>query len=290
MPLPASPSLPAVRPARASETRRAPLPDVDERLVMPETRYEAIDGRISYVCPSDEPHGTYHSRIAALLEAHVAAGYLVAVDMLTRTSEKNDMAPDASVFPAARDAETGGRKIEELAFEVVSTEALSHAAKKARALTERGVRRVFAVDVERQRALSWSRTTGTWEILAPSGVIEDPALAVALPLRALTEAGKADDAVARALLLKKNPVIERALEEAKDEGKAEGKLEGKLEGKAEGKLEGKLEALLRIVAARGLKVSKKADKRLRAERDEAVIDRWLASALTCADVEALLGK
>ena len=135
---------------------------------MPETRYEAIDGKIAYVCPSDEPHGTYHSRIAALLEAHVVAAYRVAVDMLTRTSEKNDMAPDASVFPAARDPETGGRRLEELAFEVVSTESLSHAGKKARALAERGVRRVFAVDVERRRALQSGRARrAPGEILPP---------------------------------------------------------------------------------------------------------------------------
>ena len=110
------------------------------------------------------------------------------------------------------------------------------------------------------------------------------------PIAALVDATLRDDAIAKALLAKKNPVIERALEEAKGEGKAEGKAEGKLEGKAEGKLDGKREALLGILAARGLKVSKKAEKRLRAERDEAVLDRWLAQALTCADVEALLGK
>ncbi len=34
------------------------------------------------------------------------------VDMPTRTSEKNDVAPAASVFPAARNPETGGRKLE----------------------------------------------------------------------------------------------------------------------------------------------------------------------------------
>jgi len=95
---------------------------VDERLVMPEARYEAIDGKITYVCRSDEPHGTYHSRLAALLEAYVVSTHKVAVDMLTRASAKNDLAPDASVFPAARDPRTGGRRIEELVFEVVSTE------------------------------------------------------------------------------------------------------------------------------------------------------------------------
>ena len=47
--------------------------------------------------------------------------------MLTRTSEKGDMAPDASVHPAAPDPRTGGRQLEDLAFEVVSTERLSAA-------------------------------------------------------------------------------------------------------------------------------------------------------------------
>jgi Uma2 family endonuclease len=245
---------------------------VDERLVMPETRYEAIDGEISYVCPSDEPHGTYHSRIAALLEAHVIASYRVAVDMLTRTSEKNDMAPDASVFPAARDPETGGRLLEELVFEVVSTESLAHAAKKARALADRGVRRLFAIDVERRRALEWSRQTSAWEILPTDGTIEDPTLALPLPLRALADAIRADDAVAQALLAKQNPVIEGALREARGEGK----------------VEGKIEALLQILAARGLRITKKADRLLRAERDEAVVDRWLVRAASCSSVEALV--
>ena len=238
---------------------------------MPETRYEAIDGKIFYVCPSDEPHGTYHSRIAALLEAHVVPSYQVAVDMLTRTSEKNDMAPDASVFPAARDPETGGRLLEELVFEVVSTESLAHAGKKARALADRGVRRLFAIDVERRRALEWSRQTCAWEILPMDGTIEDPTLALPLPIRALADAMRADDAVAGALLAKKNPVIEDALRTARGEGK----------------IEGKIEALLQILAARGLRVTKKATGRLRAERDEAVVDRWLGRAASCADVEAL---
>ncbi len=266
----------------APPRRHAPRLAVDERLVMPETRYEAIDGRIRYVCPSDEPHGTVHSKLAALLEAYVAPAYRVAVDMLTRTSEKDDMAPDASVFPGARNPATGGRKLEELAFEVVSTEALSHAGKKARALTGRGVRRVFAIDVERRRALEWSRKTAAWEILPPDGVLSDHALALPLPWRALAEAAQADDAVARALLAKKNPVLEEALREARGKGKDEGRIEGKIEGK--------IEALLVLLAARGLRITKKAAHRIRSERDEAVVDWWLRLAPTCASVDALSTK
>ena len=46
------------------------LPDVDERLVAPESRFEIIDGKDSYVAPADEPHGTSHARLAAVIEAH----------------------------------------------------------------------------------------------------------------------------------------------------------------------------------------------------------------------------
>ena len=269
------------RPAK----RGAGLPDVDERLVMPETRFEVIDGKVELVAPSDEPHGSRHSKISALLEAYAAAGYDVASDMLTRTSVKGDMAPDASVFPSARDPRTGGRQLEELAFEVLSTERLGHAAKKARALADRGVRRIFAVDVERKSALLWSTKTNTWQILPQGGAIEDRALALPLPLRALVDAADSDDAVAQALLAKKNPVITTALDRAERKGKAEGRLTGKAEGKAEARIE----SLLSVLAARGLKVRKKHEKRIRSTVDDAVLAGWLVGAVSCVSVDELLG-
>ena len=96
--------------------------------------------------------------------------YSAAVDMLTRTSAKNDLAPDASVFPAARDPETGGRRLEELAFEVVSTETLSHAAKKARALV--GARRPARLR-DRRRAAARAR------VVEAHGHVGDPPAATA---------------------------------------------------------------------------------------------------------------
>ena len=286
-----SSSAPSTRTARGGRPptgRRSTLPAVDERLVMPDTRYEIIDGKVEYVAPADEPHGTRHSKISALLEMYAARDHDVASDMLTRTSATGDMAPDASVFPAARDRRTGGRQLEALAFEVVSTETLGHAGTKARRLVERGVRRVFAIDVERKRALEWSRATDAWEILAPDGAIEDRALALALPLRPLVEAAKADDAVAQALLAKKNPILEQALDGARLEGESRGKRAGKREGKREGKVEGKIAALLAILATRGIDVSRKAEKRIRAARDEAIVDAWLRLALRCTTVNELL--
>lgn len=266
------------------------LPAVDERLVMPETRFEIIDGKVEHVPPADEAHGTRHSKIAALLEAHAAEGYDVAVDMLTRTSVKGDMAPDASVFPAARDPQTGGRQLEELAFEVVSTERLGHAATKARALSKRGVRRIFAVDVERRRALTWSPPTDTWEILANDAVIEDRALAAPLPLRALVETAKADDAIAAALLAKKNEVILSALRDSEARGEKRGEARGEERGRARGVVAGKRASLLAVLSARGLPVTKKAEKKIRDTDDEAKLDLWLRRALTATSTEEVLKK
>lgn len=74
--------------------------------------------------------------------------------MLTRTSRQSDFAPDASVFPEERDPVTGGRKLEELAFEVASTQRLANATRKARGLAARGVRRVFCLHLPGGRCSS----------------------------------------------------------------------------------------------------------------------------------------
>jgi len=280
-------SAPTVSVAAKRSTR---LPAVDERLVVPEMRFEIIGGKVEYVPPAGESHGSRHSKISALLEAYAAEGYDVAADMLTRTSDKGDLAPDASVFPRARDPRTGGRQLEELAFEVLSPERLTHAAKKAHALSERGVRRVFAVDVEKRRALVWSASQKVWDVLPPDSAIEDRALALPLPIRALVEAAKPDDAVAQALITKKNSVITRALQRANQAGKLEGHLEGHVEGHLEGQLEGKIEALLAVLDARGLEIKKKQEKRIRAERDESTLAGWIRAAASCTSIADLLGK
>jgi Uma2 family endonuclease len=250
-------------------------PPVDERLVAPESRFEIWDGRVEFVAPADEPHATRHSKISALLEAHAADGYEVASDMLTRTSELDDLAPDVSVFPAARD-QTGRRQLEELAFEVASTEALSHAGRKAQKLARRGVRRVFAVDVTRRRVVEWSEATDSWRILDQDSLIEDQALAAPLPVGALVSAAKADDAMARALLEKRNAVLMAALGDERSRGRLEGKAEGKLE------------ALLAILAARGLKPSEQERDQLLSERNRPRLDSWLQAALSCSSIRDLL--
>jgi Uma2 family endonuclease len=248
------------------------LPAVDERLVAPDCGYEIDDGKLIRVSPALEPHADRHSKLAALLEAHAAGEFNVAIDMLTRTSQTSDLAPDASVYPRARDPETGGRQLEHLAFEVVSTESLGHAGDKARSLAARGVRRVFAIDVERTRAFEWSRELGTWSILDGNAAITDPALAVPLPVRALLQAAGADDAVAAALLAKRNPVLEAALDDAESRGEARGMAR----------------AVLAVLASRGLTLSPHEQEQLLRERDPARLTRWLTRAASCASAAELL--
>jgi Uma2 family endonuclease len=271
------------------------LPDLDDRLVTPGTRYEMLDRELIYVPPADGPHATRHSAVLALLQAHVAPGLTVACDLLTRTSKVDDFAPDASVYPSARDPATGGRQLMDLAFEVVSTETMSDAGKKAGKLTARGVRRVFAINVERDRALEWSTELGTWSVLDSGASITDPVLAVPLPVAALLRDARTDDLIARALDLKRNRVIEeiRSQERATGqqlglaEGKQLGLAEGKQLGLAEGKQLGLIEAVCAFLRARGLPMTDAELARIRGERDPGVLARWVVRVATCVSVAQL---
>jgi hypothetical protein len=268
--------------ARAGST----LPAIDDRLVAPETPYEIIDGNVVRVSPADPPHAERHLQLCALIEAHTGGGFEAACDLLTRTSQVDDLAPDVSVYPAAPDPETGGRQLEQLAFEVVSTQTLENASKKAAKLAARGVRRVFAIDVERARALEWSAARRTWRALDPAGQIADAALEVALPIAALIHSAKADDAVARALIAKRNPVIEELLAE----GVRRGKAEGMRRGKAEGMRRGKAETVVAVLAARGVPLDRAQRDQILDEQDLVRLEHWLTRALACTSAADLLAE
>ena len=238
------------------------LPAIDDRLVEPDTRYEMYDGELVYVSPVDPPHGERHLQLAALIEAHTGFEFEAAADLLTRTSRVDDIAPDVSVYPDAPDPRTGGRQLEQLAFEIISTQSLGRATTKAVKLTARGVRRVFAIDVERSRVLEWSTDRGTWHELDVAGHIADPALEVPLPIEAMVHAAKADDAVARALVARHNPVIEAV--------------------RAEGEIHGQIKALIAILAARDIDLDGAARERILRERDPQRLERWIVRAATSA--------
>ena len=69
-----------------------------------------------------------------------------------------------------------------------------------------------------------------------------------------------------------------------------GKEEGKREGKKLGLLAGKIAALLAVLEARGIRVSKKIEKRIRAEENVATVDAWIRRAGVCASIDDLLGE
>lgn len=176
-----------------------PLPAIDERLVMPGTRYEIDDGKLVYVPPARETHGELHAKLATLLSLHAAPDFRVLIDVLMRTSHDTDIAPDASVLPRAPDPITGGRQIDQLTFEIATSQSLGFVARRARKFRARGVRRVFAIHIAknplRNRVYEWSVARDAWEPMGSDAVIDDPALAIPLPVRPLLDAAALDDSM-----------------------------------------------------------------------------------------------
>jgi len=244
------------------------IPAVDDRLVAPNSRFEIDDGELVYVPPADEPHGVGHGALGAVLRAHRSPDRSVALDMLTRTSVRSDLAPDASVYPTERDPATGGRQLEELGFEIVSTETLAHAGGKAVKLIGRGVRRVFAIDVVRRRSFEWSRELGTWALLGADDRIGDAALAVPLPLAALVDAAQADAATVRAFRAQRHPEFLAEREEGREEGR--GRILRRLLAIKFGALGDDVEA--RVAAASSAQLDRYVERILTAATADSVFD------------------
>jgi len=195
---------PRVR-TRGSSAKR--LPAVDDHFVAEGSRVEVVRGRLYMTPPAREPHGEAHLTLAYVLGAVVGPGWQPAVDLLTRTSHDSDFAPDASVYPKKRDPETGGRQLEELAFEIAETRIPKLTTLKARELSRRGVRRVFCVLLSKERVLEWSRATDTWSPMAAGDEILDRCFVRPLPIAALLDAAAADRAVVDALEARRHPAI-----------------------------------------------------------------------------------
>ena len=203
--------------------RKDVLP-VDEHFVREGSRMEALQGRVLVTPPAEEPHGQCHAKLAYLLEAHVTSEYRVAVDMLTRTGRTSDFAPDASVYPAARHPETGGRRLEELAFEIVAEQWIGIPSEKARELSRRGVRRIFAIVLKSSRVMEWSQETDGFAVVANQSSIQEGCFVRPLPVKALLDATAADTAVIQALSAR------GALAQIEHDARVEGRREGRAEG------------------------------------------------------------
>lgn len=219
-----------------TSTRHAPstTPRVDDQLVRPETREEIVRGRSIHALPAMEPHADHHQVLGFVTSGCIAPGYIAATDLLTRVGPRSDFATDTSIRRAGIDPQTGARYLEELAFEVVSTQSHRDITERAEDLSARGVRRIIAIFVKRGEVCEWSPEHNDWRVLDPGGVFEDPTLAEPIPIRAMLDQAEADQTVVRGLRTKGNPAIRAIETRAKEEGHAKGHAKGHAEGRAEG--------------------------------------------------------
>ena len=254
-----------------------PLPAVDDRLVAPEARAEIVDGIVHRTMGSNQPHGTRHFAATHVFAGALADGYEGAVDMLTRADEDTDAAPDISIFPSGTDPSTGGRKLEEIAFEVLDSERLGHATTKVEKFAARGIRRLFAIRVAQRKVYEWDHAHGDWTELDEGASITDRCFRVPIPVAALVDRGLADDTVAKALLAAKNRVIEAALQSRRQEGRQEGELIAARE------------LVLAALEARG-EVTEAQRARVASCGDAGQLRAWLLRAVAGDDAGVILGR
>lgn len=257
---------------------RGPFPPIDEHLVEPEvTRDEIIEGRRVVALPAEAPHADQHGRLQYVLQAHVAPGYVTAVDLLTRFDKKSDFASDACVRREGVDPQTGKRHLEELAFEVVSEQREQNVSEKVPRMHRRGVRRIFAIFLKSHQVCEWSSEgQGSWRPLGLASAIEDTCLAKPLAVAALLDAAAADDAVVQALAAKDNPELRRMNAAARSEGKAEGRVEEIVT------------SILSVLEERGIPLSSEQRQEILRCADLDRLRHWLRRAVLATTADEVL--
>jgi hypothetical protein len=247
---------------------RPSFPRVDDHLVEPETtRDEIVRGERMIAQPALEPHGDAHFGLDYVLRGHVSKGFVGSTDLITRAAYDSDFATDTCIRQDGKDPETGGRYLEQIAFEIVNEQGLKKIAVRAEDLCRRGVRRVFAIFVKTGAVTEWAPDTQAWRVLEPGDTITDPCLSRPLAVKALLDAAAADDAVARALEAKDNPAI-RAMKAAS--------------ARREAAL-----AVLAVLSARGIEVPDRVRAAIEASTDLDELRRWHTRAITAASADEL---
>lgn len=250
---------------------RGSFPDVDDHLVEPEvTRDEMIGGVRVVASPAHPPHADRHTDLDYILRAHVAPGYRASTDLLTRHDEDSDFATDTCIRKEGQDPDTGGRYLEEIAFEVVSEQNQGYVTEKARRMHRRGVRRIFTVWIKNQRVCEWSSEKQIWCPLDRAFRIEDPCLAAPIEVASLLDAAAADNAVVKALAAKDNRMIRRL--------------------KAEAEARGKAESILVVLEARGITVSDAQRQEILGCYDLSRLSRWLRRTPLVASADELTAE
>lgn len=254
---------------------RGSSPAVDDHLVVPEvTRDEIIAGRKVVAFPAEAPHGDKQVDLDSLLQFHVAPGYVVSADLITRFAVDSDFASDSCVRREGTDPSTGRRYLEEIAFEVVSTQSERNAAEKAQVMHRGGVRRIFGVWVKgRRKVCEWSVEDERWNPLEEESQIEDRCLGAPLPVKALLDAALVRKAVVQALEIQGDPAVQELKEAAKAVGTARGIAE----------------SILAVLEARGITVSPEQREEILGCSDLDRLKRWLREAAlpTTAETEGI---
>lgn len=254
-------------------------PRLDEHLVEGETREEILRGERIYAAPAREPHAERHFELDYVIRAHVKDEYIGASDMLTRAGPGSEFATDTAVRKRGIDPETNTRYLEELAFEVVSTQSMREMIMRAEDLSTRGVRRLLAifvgVGVARNEVCEWSVAEHRFVTLSLDDSLIDPTLARPIPIRALLDAALADDAVVDALDSKGNRRLRALMTREHERGLEQGMTNGLEQGMNKGLMEG-IESICRIL---GVELSSERRAGLH-ELDTAGLERLLTQLET----------
>jgi hypothetical protein len=263
---------------RAPERGPAAWPRVSDYAVEPESGQEMFDGEVREALPAGPKHSRQHNQVDFVLRAYTAPEYGADTDLLTRQASRHNFASDTSVRKNGIDPATGDRYLEELAFEIKSTQSTENLETRARVMAARGVRRIFAIPVRGDASGSevmagpvaeWMVTEERWRTYRDDEVIEDPCLFEPLPVRALLDAVEADAAVVRAFLHKRHPVLVEYGDHRAQEA-----------------VRTVLHMLLRD---RGIAVDAAAHARIAACGDLGILQRWVVRAAYVASASELFG-
>jgi hypothetical protein len=256
---------------------RGGFPPLDEHVVRPETREEMVRGERIYAQPALEPHADEHFRLDFVLGGHVSLGYVGSTDLITHVLHGSDFASDTCIRRNGKDPATGGRFLEEVAFEIVHEQALNKVTERAEDWSRRGVRRVFAIFVKKGTVDEFLPSTTKWRPLDLGGFISDPCLVRPLSVKGLLDAAVAKDEVARGLEAQDNPAI--LAMKAASERRAEERSQRQAAA-----------AVLTVLADRGLDVPPRVQAAIEGSNDLPQILRWLARAVTAVNAGDVLDE
>lgn len=232
--------------------------------------YELSDGHAIRCMTAGGRHGLAHMAGGHALVSDPAVAGRVALDVgIAFNGDKNLRAPD--IIVGAVEAVPGWqRTFPPLAVEYADTgQDEGELAEKIQELLAGGTQLVWVVRlvgplrVEVHAAGKAMRVVGAEDELAAPGILANP-----VPVRALVDTAAANVAALRNLL---SAYGYRSVEE--------------IEAKAQA--EGQARALLTILATRGFVPEDARVAEIRATRDAALLQRWIARAVTAATVDAV---